>query len=51
MLNFMVVIAAALMAIGQGCYRGNVVACLIDIGAALINLPFAIKWLIEMFRK
>jgi hypothetical protein len=51
MFNFIVVVAAALMAIWQGCYRNDVAPCLIDIGAALINLPFAIKWLIDVFNK
>lgn len=49
MLNFIVVVLAALMAVWQGC-RNDLAACLIDIGAAMINLPFAIKWLISVFK-
>ena len=49
MFNFIVVVLAALVAVWQGC-RNDLVACLVDIGVALINLPFAIKWLISVLK-
>ena len=47
-INFIALIVCAVAAIWQG-VNGNLGSCLADIALALINLPYAIKWLKEYF--
>lgn len=47
MLNFIAFIVCIISGVWQ-IYNGNVGLFLIDIAAALLNLPFTIKWLKEL---
>ena len=47
-INFIALVVCAVVAIWQG-VNGNLGLCLVDIALALINLPYAIKWLKESF--
>lgn len=47
-INFLTLVVCAVAAIWQG-VNGNLGLCLADIALALINLPYAIKWLKEYF--
>ena len=46
LINFIAFVACAFSGIWQG-VNGNLGWCLVDIALALINLPYAIKWLKE----
>lgn len=46
-LNFIAVVFCALSSIWMG-YRGNIGWCLIEAGFAVLNLPFAIKWIMNI---
>ena len=48
LMNFIAFVVCAVAAIYQG-VNGNLGSCLLDIALALINLPYAIKWLKEFF--
>lgn len=48
-LNFTAFIVCAIAAVLQG-IMGHVGLCLVEILLALLNLPYAIVWLDEMFR-
>ena len=48
LMNFIAFVVCAVVAIWQG-VNGNLGLCLADIALALINLPYAIKWLKEYF--
>ena len=47
-MNFIALVVCAVAAIWQG-VNGNLGWCLVEIALALINLPYAIKWLKEFF--
>lgn len=47
-LNFIALVLGIFAAIWQN-YQGNVGYCLMNIAVAVINLPFAIKWIAEYF--
>ena len=47
-INVIAFIVCAVIVIWQG-VNGNLGSCLVDIALALINLPYAIKWLKEFF--
>lgn len=47
-MNFIALIVCAVTAIWQG-INGNLGWCLVEITFALINLPYSIKWLKELF--
>jgi len=46
--NFIAVVLCIMAAIVQG-YRGNIYWVALEIGLAIANLPFAIKWLMTIF--
>ena len=48
LINFIMFVACAFSGIWQG-VNGNLGWCLVDIALALINSPYAIKWLKEYF--
>ena len=48
LMNFIAFVVCAVASIYQG-VNGNLGLCLVDIALALINLPYAIKWLKEFF--
>ena len=47
-INFIVLNVCAVAAIWQG-FNGHLGWCLIEIALALLNLPFSIKWIKELF--
>lgn len=47
-MNFIALVICIIAAIWQG-YYGNVGFCLFEIGLALLNLPYSIKWFKELF--
>ena len=47
-INFTMFVACTFAAIWQG-VNGNLRWCLVEIAFALMNLPYAIKWLKEYF--
>ena len=47
-MNFIALIICTIAAIWQG-YCGNVGFCLLEVGFALLNLPYSIKWFQELF--
>ena len=47
-MNFITLVVCAVAAIWQG-VNGNLRRCLVEIAFALMNLPYAIKWLKEYF--
>ena len=49
LMNFIAFVVCAVAAIYQG-VNGNLGSCLLDIALALINLPYAIKWLKEFLQ-
>ena len=48
-INFIALVVCAVAAIWQS-VNGNLGWCLVEIALALINLPYAIKWLKEYFK-
>lgn len=46
--NFIVCIVAIMLAMYSVC-KNDITCCLLSATAALINLPFAIKWLLTYF--
>lgn len=48
-MNFIALVICTIAAIWQGYYCGNVGFCLLEVGFALLNLPYSIKWLQELF--
>ena len=49
-INFFTAIFCAAVAVWHG-YNGNVGLCLMEVVFMLVNLPMAIKWLIEYFNE
>ena len=47
-MNFIALVVCAIAAIWQG-FNGNLGWCLVEIVLALINLPYSIKWIKELF--
>ena len=47
-INFIALVVCTVAAIWQG-FNGNLGFCLVEIVLALINLPYAIKWIKELF--